>query len=267
MENSESKPLGRTVRIRGDVVRALRMRKGWTAEKLSSRVGCSLRTIDNVEASKNVIPKTVAEIAEALGVEIGTLIEGPAGVPHPSQDSQADGSANRHRIDVSVNINPTPEDKDGTKRFPEIMREITSAVGTKEEVEVSGISKKDRINIHISISPDQLVQLVAVFCAGRLDFATFRSVDFRPDSFLEQLLQALAPEPGKSRLSREEQAIGKYFLNQAAHYRDDSVDALLDDGHMLKAIERSRRMAMVIPVVDYRGILTIYRNKGKHRRI
>jgi transcriptional regulator with XRE-family HTH domain len=211
MENSESKPLGRTVPIRGDVVRMLRIQKGWSAADLCRRVGCSQRTIDNVEASKNVIAKTLAEIAEALGVEIRTLIDGPAGLPHPSQGAEADKVAEPPRIDVRIHITQLDDDKDGTKRLPGIMRDIQSAVGTQDEVAVSAVDVTDKINIRISICPHELVRFVGFFCAGRLDYHTFESMDFRPNALLEPLLKALTPERSggglSSRVGRAESSV------------------------------------------------------------
>lgn len=201
MENRESKPLGKTVRIRGDVVRALRIQEGWTAADLSDKAGCSQRTIDTMEASKNVIPNTVAKVAKALGVEIRTLIDGPAGLPHPSPGAPAATSAEPPRIDVRIHITQLDDDKDGTKRLPGIMRDIQSAVGTQDDVHVNAIDVTNKINIHIAICPHELVRFVGFFCAGRLDYHTFESMDFRPNALLEPLLKALAPERSDGGLS------------------------------------------------------------------
>jgi chaperonin GroEL len=58
----------------GDAVRKCRKAKGWTQEVLAEKVGCSKKTIENVEASKPTRCGTLRDIAEALEVELESLL-------------------------------------------------------------------------------------------------------------------------------------------------------------------------------------------------
>jgi diguanylate cyclase (GGDEF)-like protein len=49
-------------------VRQLREQRGLTQQELADRVGCHKKNIENIEAGKRVLPQTLAEVAEALGV-------------------------------------------------------------------------------------------------------------------------------------------------------------------------------------------------------
>jgi diguanylate cyclase (GGDEF)-like protein len=71
------------VQPNGNRVRELRQERGWTQEDLAHRAGCAKRTIENIEAGRRVLPRSLGEVAEALGVQPGTItgpsLEGPAG--------------------------------------------------------------------------------------------------------------------------------------------------------------------------------------------
>jgi transcriptional regulator with XRE-family HTH domain len=55
-------------------VRALRIGRELTQEELATKVGCSKRTIENVEAGRRVKKSNLDDIAEALGCEPGDLV-------------------------------------------------------------------------------------------------------------------------------------------------------------------------------------------------
>jgi transcriptional regulator with XRE-family HTH domain len=53
----------------GEVIKALRISKGWTQEELGIKAGWSKRTIENAEASQRLGGETLRHIAEALSVK------------------------------------------------------------------------------------------------------------------------------------------------------------------------------------------------------
>jgi transcriptional regulator with XRE-family HTH domain len=57
-----------TLRADGDQVRNRRWDRGWTQEGLAKIVGCSKRTIENVEKGKPISVTTLRAVAKALGV-------------------------------------------------------------------------------------------------------------------------------------------------------------------------------------------------------
>jgi transcriptional regulator with XRE-family HTH domain len=70
--------MARTFQPDGERVRRLRMEKAWTQEELAAKVGCAKRTIEKVESSHCVLPRTMREIAQALGVPFKDLVDGQA---------------------------------------------------------------------------------------------------------------------------------------------------------------------------------------------
>lgn len=71
-----------TVQPRSDAIRRLRQARGWTQEDLAHKVGCSKRTIENLEAGKAARVRTLAEIAAAFGsdVKVSDLIAADQGI-------------------------------------------------------------------------------------------------------------------------------------------------------------------------------------------
>jgi transcriptional regulator with XRE-family HTH domain len=59
-------PTRRSYACRGDYVKSLRERRGWTQEKFATVAGYSPRLIRKVESSASLNPETIADIAEAL---------------------------------------------------------------------------------------------------------------------------------------------------------------------------------------------------------
>jgi diguanylate cyclase (GGDEF)-like protein len=87
-------------------VRELRQEQGWTQEDLADRVGCSKRTVENIEAGKRVLRQTLKEVAQALRVQVEAITQQPPREhpvvtvhppenwrrpPHPPPEGQAEG--------------------------------------------------------------------------------------------------------------------------------------------------------------------------------
>jgi transcriptional regulator with XRE-family HTH domain len=65
----------RGIGVKGEVIRFLRTRFGWTQDQLATQAKVDVRTIRNAEdATRNLDVRTVAAIATALGCEYGDLI-------------------------------------------------------------------------------------------------------------------------------------------------------------------------------------------------
>jgi len=59
-----------TKRADGQKIKSLRAAKKWSQEGLAGKAGCSVRTVQNAEAGKQIKEELLACIAEALGVPI-----------------------------------------------------------------------------------------------------------------------------------------------------------------------------------------------------
>jgi transcriptional regulator with XRE-family HTH domain len=79
-------PKKRTVEPDGQAIQRLRMQKGWRVEDLAKKAQCSLRTVENVESGENVYLFTLRRFAEALGVEVSTLMPGAMPPEQPKKE-------------------------------------------------------------------------------------------------------------------------------------------------------------------------------------
>ena len=63
-------------KAKGELIKSLRERKGWTQEDLAHKAGRTRRAVQNCEAVTHVHISTISDIAAALGVAPEQLIEG-----------------------------------------------------------------------------------------------------------------------------------------------------------------------------------------------
>lgn len=88
-----------TVRPDGTKVRELRKSKRLTQEQLADKVGCSKRTIENVEAGKNVTETILEQIASELGEAIGCIRFSSDSAIGACDNKEAEESGSPDRID------------------------------------------------------------------------------------------------------------------------------------------------------------------------
>ncbi len=85
---SAPSPVVRTRKVKGDLIRQLRLKRAWRLEDLARDAGCSSNTIRNLERNCEALLVTIADVAKALGVEPDELIAGNPDPPPPtSQDA------------------------------------------------------------------------------------------------------------------------------------------------------------------------------------
>jgi transcriptional regulator with XRE-family HTH domain len=84
------------VRANGTTVRHLRQERGWTQEQLARKVGCVKKTIENAEAGKPLLFRTLHEIARAFGVAPHCLEDSQAPVSLPGKQSSTSIPSARH---------------------------------------------------------------------------------------------------------------------------------------------------------------------------
>jgi transcriptional regulator with XRE-family HTH domain len=63
----------------GRRVTELRQARGWTQESLAERLRVDARTLQRVEAGRNLTVLMLIQLANAFGVPIGQLFDAPAG--------------------------------------------------------------------------------------------------------------------------------------------------------------------------------------------
>ena len=164
----------RTVEPDGEAVQRLRIEKGWRVEDLAKKARCSLKTVENVERGANVYLYTLSKVAQALGIEVSTLMTGAAPPPLPKERSWT----------ITIRIT-TPDDEafDEATDLPRFMATLIERLGG-DEMEPRGI-RRGSVNITVEITAEQIMRLIDAYQSGRLDDLGIEMIS-APISFVDR---------------------------------------------------------------------------------
>jgi|GEM_PF-6478260 len=118
----------RTVTPDGQAIQRLRIEKGWRHQDLARKVGCSLRTVENLERGENAYLFTMKSLADALGAEVTTLLKGATPPPQPKQRTW------EITIKISTPSEEFDQSTDLTKLFSTLIERLGGVVVEPEEV-------------------------------------------------------------------------------------------------------------------------------------
>ncbi len=164
----------RTVEPDGEAIQRLRIEKGWRVEDLAKKARCSLKTVENVERGANVYLYTLSKVAQALGVEVSTLMTGAAPPPLPKERSWT----------ITIRIT-TPDDEafDEATDLPRFMATLIERLGG-DDMEPRGI-RRGSVNITVEITAEQIMRLIDAYQSGRLDDLGIEMIS-APFSFVDR---------------------------------------------------------------------------------
>jgi transcriptional regulator with XRE-family HTH domain len=106
------------IKANGEEVKRQRLLKGWSNDDLVTKSGRSLKTIESVQRGGNVLPATLREIAEALGVTIQSIMEGE--LPEPPKEERV-----RITIEIPVSFSKCDETLDAERVITAISMLLT----------------------------------------------------------------------------------------------------------------------------------------------
>ena len=162
---------GARVRIQNDLVRDLRLQKGWTVNNLSTLTGLSLKTIMRAEKPGwRVKLSTVELLAKALGVGSDVLMGGSS--------SKHSDKKNACQIDVSVSIIIDNDNIEAFSENPQIaliiehMGKLANLLDQWEMVKV----RKGSVIIELKLTEEDAKRLIEAFHQGKLDSLNISSV-------------------------------------------------------------------------------------------
>jgi transcriptional regulator with XRE-family HTH domain len=143
----------RSVAPDGKAVQRLRIEKGWRVEDLADKAKCSLKTVENVERGRNVYLYTLNKFAQALGVELSTLMAGAA-LPDPPKKER------RFKVQFTLEI---PFEKfDESMHLVSFLNMLRDYLLAKDEITVVGVQEGSTI-ITLEMSLDDIQRLIDVF--------------------------------------------------------------------------------------------------------
>lgn len=179
-------PKGRTLPIKGDAVRTLRLQREWNHEDLGRRAGCTGRTIENIErGGKRVYAVTLIGIAKALGVSHADLLSEPV---------EGDAAPEGRRVKgVCIHFTMNFQNVDASEQLISLMNRLAAAIGARSEIEVFALEDGSLVVV-AGMSEEDALRLVAAFGdeiskdgEGRLDALAVEEISFPPSQTKQQV--------------------------------------------------------------------------------
>ncbi len=170
---------------------------------MAKKARCSLKTVENVERGENVYLYTLSKFAQALGVEVSTLMIGTAPPDPPKKE--------RH-FKVQITVEVPFEEFDESVQLVSFMNMLKQIVQAKDDIMVAGVQEGSTI-ITLEMGTDDIERLLDEFTGGRAkaELDAFRVARLKlPDSEAFTLTQTVefvekgitAEEPLRGRVYR-----------------------------------------------------------------
>lgn len=154
--------------VRTEVMKRLRVAKGWSQEALAEKAIASLKTINSMENGAPAQLSTITKVARALGVEPGELLVGtdpPTGgaVPAaPGNVMPSDG-----QITLTLTLSVPFEGFDETEGLSRLIALLTSVAQIKKGVAVAGVSPGS-VNVDLRVDPADVPAIARAVAEGKL---------------------------------------------------------------------------------------------------
>ena len=210
----------RTVAPDGKAIQRLRIEKGWRVEDLAKQAECSLKTVENVERGENVYLYTLSKFAQALGIEVSTLIAG-AIPPEPPKRGRV--------LKVIFEVSTPFEEFDESKDLVTLLQALIRLVGG-DGMEPTGVEPGSTL-IVIEMTFDQFLLLSKAYVDGRLDDL---NIEIRPlllpDDLKEDIAESLRnDESGRVRgiKLQDSRDRGKWAASAGKRTREKRIKGIL----------------------------------------
>jgi len=165
-------PKSRAVKPNGDMIKRLRIEKGWRVEDLANKAKCSLKTVENVEKGANVYLVTLATFATALGVEYPTLVSGGQPPPEPPKPDRC--------IQVQIVVSIPFDDFDQSEQLGSFVTLLKRLIGSGGDINVVGVRPGSTI-ITLEMGEEDARTLAAACLAGEWDELPYEEIRLPSD--------------------------------------------------------------------------------------
>jgi transcriptional regulator with XRE-family HTH domain len=160
---------GRTVKPAGDTIRRLRLEKGWDVSEMATRAGCTVKTVESVEASSPCFLFTLTGFSKAFGLpDNSQLLAEPASPPKPAVRQ---GS----RIQLKMRFKFPYTDFDFTDQLVKIIRFLIRLIDPDGDIEVVGVAPGSVI-VTLEMEVQDAHKLVSALGVGELDCLDISSI-------------------------------------------------------------------------------------------
>jgi transcriptional regulator with XRE-family HTH domain len=202
-------PKNRTLAIRGDVVRSLRIQKKWgTTEDFAEAIRMSKDRMEAIErGGAKVFAGTLVRLAEALDVHWRELLCEPEAANHaPAPVIRKGGQAATLYIAGKTLADLTEED---IAKYLAKLRELT---GIQGEIQLISL-EEGSIVFTLGLDDDDAARTVAAFCAAKLDSLDIAEMRLPGDRAIWEKLQQRYGEAERmaQMLGKKAVALGEAF--------------------------------------------------------
>jgi transcriptional regulator with XRE-family HTH domain len=153
----DRRPSTRTVKADGEIVKQLRLNKGWRPEDLARRAGCSKKTVENVERGANAYLFTLQNIAEALDVEFRALL--------PKVECE---SKEPRFVEVQIKLSIPYAEFDESEQLVTLVRSLNLLLQGKHEIGALKVQEGSTI-VTLEMDAVDVGELIELLLTGKLD--------------------------------------------------------------------------------------------------
>ncbi len=180
-------PEGRTLEIRADMVKSLRLKEGWTVEQLANQAHCSVKTIQNVEHGHNIYLATLIKIAKALKVDHQALLADTAIPAAVAEGSPQSPNVKTRNIYIILAINSVA-DFDEATQLPKLVEELRKVASIHENINIKSVVDSS-VKITLDMHEDDVLSLVSAFIAGSLQPLGIVELGLPPNQHMLDILR------------------------------------------------------------------------------
>lgn len=178
----------RTLAIKGDRLKRLRIQQGWSVEELATKAVCSVKTIQSAENSKKMYMSTITKIANALNIKAYVLLaEVNLADPPPPPEWKEIIESKERMFGFFILVNIDFKEVDESVQVPEIVNGVVEAASPQKDVYVVAVRSGSLIVCFAMVKSD-VERVVGAFCAYKLDGLAVVAL-LCPDSLRGQLTE------------------------------------------------------------------------------
>ena len=152
----------------GEKIQRLRIEKGWNVTRFSDKSGISERNIQRIESGKFCYLCTLAEIAQALGVECKEILVGLPPEPVPAS-----------HVQLAVKHGDTFSEFDQCDQLVVLIDTLHTLLGSDADISPSSIDKGDNALLTLTMDREHLRAFLHAFIDAKLAVLNITAVKFR----------------------------------------------------------------------------------------
>lgn len=166
-------------KARAEEIHKLRESKGWSQEMLAKKAGIDPKTMSKLLNGAECRLSTISLIAQALGVEPGSLIVGND--PNPPLEAIPWASGEKP-VKVKIEFELEFDSFDDLKFVESMLPKMRKSVGMDHEINVTAVARGS-VLVTVSMSPGDADSLILAYLDGTLDKFSVKSLTILSEDY------------------------------------------------------------------------------------